>query len=786
MGIFFKALFSHIHKNETIDAISENAYQKIDLPLKQESSIKKRIIDIFPYFFLAFISGLAFIYYFHNGLNLPYADAISRLNISRKIVDNMTPGLAQLGSVWLPLPQLLMLPFIWNDYMWRSGLAGAIMSMSAFIIGGIFVFKSARIISNSYVASILSLFIYALNINLLYLQTTAMSESLFVCLVAMCIYFFLKWLQRDNWRYLVIAGLSVSGITLTRYEGLPILIASVPIILFIIFIKKRKRGKVEGMVLMYFIAAGFGFALWTLYLTLIFGDPLFWLHYYAAPQIIQDGTTIIKTYSQHKPFLSAVWLYFSSVSWMSGIIPVAFAILSLHLVLIDSVRRKNWYFLPMLLPGSVFLFMVLTLQRNTPIIQPDLNLTNILSPTTSLGTGFNIRYGLMIHSWVAILTAYLFGYLKKFRINILIFIIFLAQITTYFYPRYTLIYQIPMRIYGKPYTEVVNWFKKNYAGGPILISAAGFEDQMFQIGLPYKYYIHEGTNKYWKEALDYPARYASYIVVDFNKPDDTLGKELKNKPYWSWFYDVVYNSPNAQIYQVKTKPDLTIPGVPIYHPKPRPPSPFITQEGKNLVVNGKPFIYKEVDLRDIVYEKEKDILLNLDKVSTQSATVVRVWAFGNGIKAGFQPQSYKYNEDALKKLGFVISEAKNRDLFVLLTLENYDNEYGGILQYLKWDGLPISKPENKEAFFTNEFNRNRFREYISHIVSYKNPYTDANLSDDISILGWELINSPQISESFKLKFNTWVSEMSSVVSHYDPHHLIFSGNENIEDLYSSK
>ena len=55
-----------------------------------------------------------FIYNFQHGYHLPYADSISRLNIARKVVDNITPGLAQLGNVWLPLPQIVLLPFIWS------------------------------------------------------------------------------------------------------------------------------------------------------------------------------------------------------------------------------------------------------------------------------------------------------------------------------------------------------------------------------------------------------------------------------------------------------------------------------------------------------------------------------------------------------------------------------------------------------------------------------------------------------------------------------------------------
>jgi len=103
--------------------------------------------------------------------------------------------------------------------------------------------------------------------------------------------------------------------------------------------------------------------------------------------------------------------------------------------------------------------------------------------------------------------------------------------------------------------------KKNYDGGFILISAGGFEDDMFMMDLPYRTYIHEGAGKYWSEALDRPARYADWIIVDFNRPSDTLAHELIYKQYWSWQYNLVWSDykSSVRIYKIKTKPDIIIP-----------------------------------------------------------------------------------------------------------------------------------------------------------------------------------------------------------------------------------
>ncbi len=499
---------------------------------------------------LFLLSFFSFLYYFQDYKHLPYADSLSRLNIARKIVDNINPGLAQIGNVWLPLPQLLMLPFIWNDYLWHSGIAGYIMSGSMYILGGYFVFKSAKRISKSSIGAICSLGIFALNINLLYLQTTAMSESIFLCSLAATIYFFLLWFENKKTSYLILAALSVSAMTLIRYEGLALLLPSIPMVFIYSYIQDRKYHNAEGVIWLYSMLACLGFSLWTLYLTAIFGDPLYWKNYYATPQATGGA---VAAYTQAKPFIAALWQYFTSFIWMIGIIPTLFAGLGTVIMIIMSVKKRSWIFMPLLLPLSIFLFMVLTLQRNTPIVQPDLTWTNILNPQTSHGTGFNIRYGLLLLPWVAIMSSYIF----RFRIralNVLLFMLMLVQFHTYWSPDYTVMYKIPDRIAPKPYTNFTSWIQKNHDGGKILISAGSMEDQMFQTGFNYSTFIHEGAGKYWTESLDNPSRYAKWVVIDYGNNTDTLAKKMNRVDILEREYQLVYEERQLKVFKKISDP----------------------------------------------------------------------------------------------------------------------------------------------------------------------------------------------------------------------------------------
>ncbi len=115
-----------------------------------------------------------------HGAMLNYGDAVAHLHIARRVFDSHRPGLSQLGSVWLPLPHLLMIPFVAVYRWWANGIAGMIPSALAYIAGCAGIYRLARHwLPPS--AAVVALAFFALNPNLLYLQTTAMTEPLFLC-----------------------------------------------------------------------------------------------------------------------------------------------------------------------------------------------------------------------------------------------------------------------------------------------------------------------------------------------------------------------------------------------------------------------------------------------------------------------------------------------------------------------------------------------------------------------------------------------------------------------------
>src|SRR3984885_2709427 len=128
------------------------------------------------------LSFVALLLSYSRGYLLLYGDAVAHLGIARRILDSHNPGLVQLGGVWLPLPHLLMMPFVQKMEWWQNGLAGAWPSLLCYIASVAGLYRLARRMMMPRWAFAATAF-YALNPNLLYLATTAMTEPLFLAIL---------------------------------------------------------------------------------------------------------------------------------------------------------------------------------------------------------------------------------------------------------------------------------------------------------------------------------------------------------------------------------------------------------------------------------------------------------------------------------------------------------------------------------------------------------------------------------------------------------------------------
>ena len=160
---------------------------------------------------------------------LLYGDAVAHLHIARRLGDSLYPGFRQLGSVWLPLPHLLMYPLAQSMRLWQTGLAGAPPSMVAYVLGVAGMYRLARLALAPRFAVLATLF-FGLNPGLLYLQTTAMTEPIFLCEMVWAAVFVAEHgvasrttltaaRERELARLLTGAALVLVAAVFTRYDG---------------------------------------------------------------------------------------------------------------------------------------------------------------------------------------------------------------------------------------------------------------------------------------------------------------------------------------------------------------------------------------------------------------------------------------------------------------------------------------------------------------------------------------------------------------------------------------
>ena len=84
-----------------------------------------------------------------------------------------------------------------------------------------------------------------LNPNVLYLQTTPMSEVMFIALLIMSTYYLLVWAQEKELLFLIFAALSVFLCTLVRYEAWVLFLAFGLVIGYVGLVRAHPRSRIE-------------------------------------------------------------------------------------------------------------------------------------------------------------------------------------------------------------------------------------------------------------------------------------------------------------------------------------------------------------------------------------------------------------------------------------------------------------------------------------------------------------------------------------------------------------
>jgi hypothetical protein len=495
-------------------------------------------------FFSAIIGILAILWTYFNGLILAYNDAGLHLDIARRIYDSRDPGiLNQIGIVWLPVPHLILIPFVYFDTLWITGLAGSIVGWVCFILSVSFLYRVIRFITNENISALMGTAFFALNPNILYLYSVPLTEPLFLMFVIIGVYHILNWLKTEISGELVRSGIALGLACLTRYEAWTFTIILALVIPVVAYNQKMKHPLKSFF---YFSLAPAACIIWYLFINYYFYNDIL---------AFQKGTYSSEYHVAMKyasiggpPFLhnasSCFDILNKTVLANTGIIMLILGIIGLIIYLFNKKLSAIC-----LIPVALLIFYPMN------FISLFTGQMTIEMPNTIPKGYFQTRYVIGILPGLSIFIGYLFLKFKKlnFRLIAFTFLIFLEFLGWFF------VWPMGVPAIGEaktavalsqPYRRTSQYLKNFYDGGNIL-----FDD--FSIlffsgnGLPIKERIHEYSWDLGETALKKPSSVTRWVLFNKTNPNDKIYKELNSNQDFRDHFKIVYHDEGIEVYRRK-------------------------------------------------------------------------------------------------------------------------------------------------------------------------------------------------------------------------------------------
>ena len=223
-------------------------------------------------------------------------DGLSHLYIAKNVIHNGEYStIKNLGAVWLPLYHLLLIPFLFFDTLYFSGLAGTFLNTILLLFIILLIFKIFPFPYSLFISLAFIFYPY-----LIIYTVSPMSELLTIFLLICSFYYFLK----DDINKLMITV--ILG-TLTRYE-----FYLVALFLFFYYFPKKK-------IFLIFL----GILFWLFYNYLLYSDPFYFYNHpvtkntcgilpyaFNLKNLIKFNLKILKELFSYLPILSFITFFY--------------------------------------------------------------------------------------------------------------------------------------------------------------------------------------------------------------------------------------------------------------------------------------------------------------------------------------------------------------------------------------------------------------------------------------------------------------------------------------------
>ena len=468
---------------------------------------------------------------------LGYQDAYSHLEISRRILTGRTTGLAQLGAIWLPLPHLLQSLFAWNGTLYSTGLAGAIVSMAAYVACAVLIYRIIRVFSPRQAwPAIAAAAVFMTSPNMLYQQSTAMDELPFFAFALMATDGLVRWGQTKRPTYLLRAAVATMLAMLCRYEAW--FLAGMFTITVLIMARRTGhswrdiRGLTAVFAIFGVLAASCG---WLLYNWAVTGVPINFL--------VGSNSSVDQMGKRHTDVEIGSWsrtlhAYGGVLVADIGIVVLAIAALGLLVFLI--FERFSARSLPIIALATIIPFFIITIERGQePIGVPPVNPYLL-----------NLRFGLVALLPAALFIGYLIARLPR-RTAVaasVLAILGLAAISANTFREHNVVttQEAAEDFNAQAVQAQAGEFLQTHTTGPIMLNLVGNERVAFPV---LDRVIYEGTKmgqtNIWKQALRDPRSVDAHIVL-MRKSDqhgnDDVYIALHDTPQMGAYHQIFANA----------------------------------------------------------------------------------------------------------------------------------------------------------------------------------------------------------------------------------------------------
>ena len=204
---------------------------------------------------------------------------------------------------------------------------------------------------------------------------------------------------------------------------------------------------------------------------------------------------------------------------------------------------------------------------------------------------------------------------------------------------------------------------------------------------------------------------------------------------------------------------------------------FVKTQGVHFVMNGKTVYLNGFNAYWMMNSasdpsSRSNVTAALQQARQAGMNIARTWAFNDGDWNPLQSSPGHYNEQVFQGLDFVVAEAGKYKVYLILSLVNNFDDFGGRKRYVQW-----ANGSDPDEFYTNNRVKEFYKNHVQAVLTRKNTITGVTYKDDPTIFAWELMNEPRCNDPSGSKIQEWVKEMAAHVKSIDNDHLLEIGLE---------